>query len=774
VVKDRLGEGLTTSGLAKFTGETEGLVDGQVSLDGEERSTDTLLLSVDVTTAASKDTVDTTHSLLGNLDLDVEDRLKDTRLGKESGGVQDTTSSGNNLTTTTVNGISVKSNIKDVEADGAHGLLGNGTLTRGPLETGDNRVLDFVEVLDGLGLVNEQVGASGVGTETPDLTSIGDIPLVLIGKDTSTSLEVVAGVDLALLNGLGDLLTQRLGSEVETVVLVGRLGQSSHAGSGRNSLTVGDDGVGDAEGNTSVVLLKILQANLEVELTSTSNDVLTGLVDHGQDTRVGLGETLKTLDKLGQITSVLNLDGALHDRGDRELHDLEVVSSLGSGKGTRLEQELVDTNETDNVTGGNILNGLDETTHHENGTLNGLDEKVVLLARGVVRTLDADLETGLDGTGVDTTEGVETTLIRGGNHLGDVKHERSLGVTVTDTSEGLVVMRTLVQSLSTVLLGSDGRWKVDTDHLQHGIGSGKELAHDGLEELLASKLLLVVRKLDLNLLKKSRDLVLLVVGDELEDLVDRVKNEHVESTLNRLAVNLRLALGPLLGLGVEVVVTPQTLKHLLAVNTELLGELDSKLADGESPAVKTGTESNSTLFRVDLDVAESLVLVGSDDDVDGLNGTEERLVEVLLLDLEFEQRAVDLVDDKDGLDTLSQGLAEHSLGLDANTRDTVNDDKGTVSDTEGSSDFRREINVTGRIDQVNQELVTVDGLGDFLDILLIGELGVKRDGSRLDGDTTLLFIRTGVHETGITSLGTSNDTGTRDERVTEGGLSVID
>ena len=219
---------------------------------------------------------------------------------------------------------------------------------------------------------------------------------------------------------------------------------------------------------------------------------------------------------------------------------------------------------------------------------------------------------------------------------------------------------------------------------------------------------------------------------------------------------------------------PETLKHLLAVNTELLGELDGELADGESPAVETGTEGNGTLLGVDLDVTESLVEVGGDDDVDGLDGTSEGLVRILLGDLELEQSTVDLVDDQDGLDTLGQGLTKDSLGLDTDTGDTVDDDQGTVSDTQSSSDLRREINVTGGIDQVDQELGTIDLLGDLLEILLIGELGVEGDGSGLDGDTTVLLIGTGVHVTTLTSLGSGDDTGTLDQGVGKGGLSVID
>lgn len=219
---------------------------------------------------------------------------------------------------------------------------------------------------------------------------------------------------------------------------------------------------------------------------------------------------------------------------------------------------------------------------------------------------------------------------------------------------------------------------------------------------------------------------------------------------------------------------PETLKHLLAVNTELLGELDGELADSESPAVETGTEGNGTLLGVDLDITKSLVEVGGDDDVDGLDGTREGLVQVLLGDLEFEQSTVDLVDDQDGLDTLGQGLTKDSLGLDTDTGDTVDDDQGTVSDTQSSSDLRGEINVTGGIDQVDQELRAIDLLGDLLEILLIGELGVEGDGSGLDGDTTVLLIGTGVHVTTLTSLSSRDNTGTLDQGVGKGGLSVID
>lgn len=202
-----------------------------------------------------------------------------------------------------------------------------------------------------------------------------------------------------------------------------------------------------------------------MKLTSTSDDVLTGLVNPGLDTGVRLGETLETLNELGKIGSVLDLYGNLNDGGHGELHDLHVVSSLRGGEGTTLKQELIDTDETNNVTSRAILNRLDITTHHEHGTLNGLDKQVILLTGEVVGTLDTDLGASTDSTREDTTECVETTLIGSGDHLGDVENQRTLGITITDTDSGLVILRTLVKGFRTVPLGGTGGRKVEDNHL---------------------------------------------------------------------------------------------------------------------------------------------------------------------------------------------------------------------------------------------------------------------------------------------------------------------
>merc|ERR550539_1180182 len=86
-------------------------------------------------------------------------------------------SRGDDLAATTVDGVSVQSNIVKIEPDASHVLVTENSLFGGPLEASDTRVLDFVEILDSLGAVNEDVGASCLRAEAPDLPRLSDVIL---------------------------------------------------------------------------------------------------------------------------------------------------------------------------------------------------------------------------------------------------------------------------------------------------------------------------------------------------------------------------------------------------------------------------------------------------------------------------------------------------------------------------------------------------------------------------------------------------------------------
>ena len=277
VREDTLRESLTGGLRAEISGETEGLLDGKVGLDVVERSTHALLLEVDVTTTTVEARVDSSDGILRALDLDVVDGLEESGASSEHGGVVAATSSGDDLTSSSVDGISVESNIVDVEADSADVLIAHRSLLGGPLEGSNARVLNLVQVLDGLGDIDKKVGTNGVRTEAPDLTGLVDVPLEVVGEVTTASLGIITGVNLTGLNLESKIHVEGLSSHVQAVVLVGRLGEDDLRRSLGDGFTEGDDGLRDDKLDTAVILSKILKANFQMELTSTGDDVLTRL-----------------------------------------------------------------------------------------------------------------------------------------------------------------------------------------------------------------------------------------------------------------------------------------------------------------------------------------------------------------------------------------------------------------------------------------------------------------------------------------------------------------
>ena len=61
-------------------------------------------------------------------------------------------------------------------------------------------------------------------------------------------------------------------------------------------------------------------------------------------------------------------------------------------------------------------------------------------------------------------------------------------------------------------------------------------------------------------------------------------------------------------------------------------------------------------------------------------------------------------------DGLGLNLGKIIVGLYGSTFDIVDDDKGTISNSEGSGDFSGEINVTWGVNEVDEETVSRFGL----------------------------------------------------------------
>jgi len=134
MIEHALREGTTGSGGTESLGETEGFSDGEESLEQDERGTLDRLFRLDNTTTLGDAAVDTTYSVVGGLNLDQEDWFLEAGRGGQFGSEEDTSHSGGDLTTTSVDSVSVEGNIFDVEAAASHVLVSHDTFFGGPLE----------------------------------------------------------------------------------------------------------------------------------------------------------------------------------------------------------------------------------------------------------------------------------------------------------------------------------------------------------------------------------------------------------------------------------------------------------------------------------------------------------------------------------------------------------------------------------------------------------------------------------------------------------------
>ena len=81
-------------------------------------------------------------------------------------------------------------------------------------------VLDFIEILDSLGLINKKVRTSSFWTEAPNLLGIIDVPTVLVSQGSGSFLLILLGRNLISLDGISEFISKWLSLDVDSVVLV--------------------------------------------------------------------------------------------------------------------------------------------------------------------------------------------------------------------------------------------------------------------------------------------------------------------------------------------------------------------------------------------------------------------------------------------------------------------------------------------------------------------------------------------------------------------------
>jgi len=114
----------------------------------------------------------------------------------------------------------MEGNVHNVESDTSHVFFCHDTFFGGPLEGSFEGVLDFVQILNSLGLINKEIWTRGFWTETPDLLCIIDIPFEFVSKSSVSNLLILLGIDIISFNSVGQVITEGFGNNVQSVVLV--------------------------------------------------------------------------------------------------------------------------------------------------------------------------------------------------------------------------------------------------------------------------------------------------------------------------------------------------------------------------------------------------------------------------------------------------------------------------------------------------------------------------------------------------------------------------
>merc|ERR1719192_1411973 len=157
---------------------------------------------------------------------------------------------------------------------------------------------------------------------------------------------------------------------------------------------------------------------------------------------------------LGKSCAFFWFNSNSHDRRNREFHHLQIMCLLKRGDGSGLDQKLVDSHKSTNVTTWYIFNSFDVSPHHKNCSLDSLFIQIFFFARNVIRAHNSGLQACGNLTRKDTSKGVETSFVRCGYHFRNVHHKRAVRVTIFHRNCSGIIIRSLVQHVCPVLLGS--------------------------------------------------------------------------------------------------------------------------------------------------------------------------------------------------------------------------------------------------------------------------------------------------------------------------------
>ena len=201
--------------------------------------------------------------------------------------------------------------------------------------------------------------------------------------------------------------------------------------------------------------------------------------------------------------------------------------------------------------------------------------------------------------------------------------------------------------------------------------------------------------------EERADAAILESGTREDDEPATLQRERSERALERRLVNLATGTERL----EDVLVDLRTdLDHSPAHRLDLVTLARRK---GDALLLASLIAIDDELTREDVGDGE-VAVVGPRGQADRHRPDAEAFFDVAKARREVSPWLVDLVDECEAGDAVPGGLAEHGLGLALHAARCVEDEHGSVEDTERALDLDREVDVPGRVDELESML----GLGE--------------------------------------------------------------
>jgi len=166
------------------------------------------------------------HFGSGAGDLGNEHGFEESGFRLDLSGVHDSSGGRNDLTLASVNSIGVEFDIFDVEGGVFHVLVAENAFVVDVLESGGEGILDILEILDALGVIDQEVtdvATVGSHPEVPNLTGGVLIPIPVSHESPDLGLFVQSrtGTDFTGLDRKTEFIVDRFCVTPKSVLLVG-------------------------------------------------------------------------------------------------------------------------------------------------------------------------------------------------------------------------------------------------------------------------------------------------------------------------------------------------------------------------------------------------------------------------------------------------------------------------------------------------------------------------------------------------------------------------